>query len=103
MRPRGVDERHDDRMVCENIALGNSEVEVKYVEELALNSADVSLSEDASAERPVDVLERRVIQVLQRGCMLVSRRGCEDREHTLFARIRAPRKTRSQAHCSSAI
>lgn len=104
MRARGVSERHNEGVMREDVALCDGEVEVEHIEELALDAADVPFAEDTSAERPVHVFECGVIQVLQ--WMRMSGREGEitDEEiHTLLARMTAPRKTRSWAHCSRAI
>ena len=91
-------------VVCEEIRFGDAELKVEDVEELALDAANVTLAEDPGAERPVDVLECRVVQVLQGGVnMILDDVGECECERTLFARMSAPRKTRSLAHCSSAI
>ena len=89
----------------EDILLGDAEFEVEDVEELALYPADVALAEDARAQRPMHVLQCRVVGVLDE-VMIISTDRLQKQEvdeHTLFATMRAPRKTRSQAHCSSAI
>ena len=61
----GLGEGEDGVVVREEVGLGEAELVVEDVEELALDPPDVPLAEDSGAERPVDVLEGGVIQVLQ--------------------------------------
>ena len=98
----GVDERHDGVVVREEVGFGDAELEVEDVEELTLDTPDVALAEDPGAERPVDVLQCGIVQVLQGGISMILD-DVGECEHTLFARMSAPRKTRSLAHCSRAI
>lgn len=62
---RGARDGEEGIVVCEEIRLADGELKVEDIEELTLDAADVTLAEDSSAERPVDVLEGRVVQVLQ--------------------------------------
>lgn len=57
MMTGGVGESHDGGVVCEDILLGNAELEVEDIEELAFYPTNVALAEDARAERPVYVLQ----------------------------------------------
>lgn len=57
---------HEGGVVEEKVALLNAKFEVEDVEELALDAADITSTEDTSTERPVDVLQTRVVQILQR-------------------------------------
>ena len=61
----GAGDGEEGVVVCEEIGLRNGEFPVEDVEELTLDTADVALPENASAERPVDVLERGVVGVLR--------------------------------------
>lgn len=60
-------EGEDGIVVREEVRLGEAELVVEDVEELALDAPDIPLAEDTRAECPVDVLQRRVIAVLERG------------------------------------
>jgi hypothetical protein len=51
-------------MMTEEIGFGDAQFEVKDVKEFALDPSDISLPEDACAERPMDVLQCRIIQIL---------------------------------------
>lgn len=100
----GTRDGHDGGVVREEVRLGDGEVPVEDVEELALDAADIALAKDAGAERPVDVLEGGVVEILQGGWVrLDDEERKERRGRTLLATMSAPRKTRSQAHCSRAI
>ena len=100
----GAGEGEEGVVVREEVGFGDAELEVEDVEELTLDAPDIPLAEDPGAERPVDVLQCRVVQVLQGGVsMNLDDVGAYECERTLFARMSAPRKTRSLAHCSRAI
>lgn len=60
----GTGDGHDGGVVREEVRLGDGEVPVEDVEELALDAADIALAKDAGAERPVDVLEGGVVEIL---------------------------------------
>jgi len=62
----GRHERHDRVVVCHDVVLADIQIEIKNIEELALDPTNITLAEDACAHSPVHVLERRVIQVLAR-------------------------------------
>lgn len=53
----GLYEGHDGGMVREDVLLGDTEFEIKDIEELAFYPADVTLAEDARAQRPVHILQ----------------------------------------------
>ena len=90
------------RVVGEEVGLGEAELVVEDVEELALDAADVALAKDPGAERPVDVLERGVVEVLQVPAPSGPLSGCRrEQVRTLLEQMSAPRKTRSHAHSSS--
>ena len=61
----GAGDGEEGVVVRKEIGLRNGEFPVEDVEELTLDTADVALPENASAERPVDVLERGVVGVLR--------------------------------------
>ena len=61
----GAGDGEEGVVVRKEIGLRNGELPVEDVEELTLDTADVALPENASAERPVDVLERGVVGVLR--------------------------------------
>jgi len=47
-----------------NIVLTDRQIPVKYIQELALDPTDITLSEDASRDCPVDVLKGGIIREL---------------------------------------
>ena len=51
-----LDESHDGIVMREEVGFAEAELIVEYVEELALNSANVTFAEDTGAECPVNVL-----------------------------------------------
>jgi hypothetical protein len=59
-----VDERHNGVMVGHDVSLADAQLEIKDVEEFALDPANIALAEYTGAHSPVHVLERRVIQIL---------------------------------------
>lgn len=108
VQAHGVEEGHHRVVVGEQIGLVDAKLVIEDIEELALYPTDVTLAEDTGAKCPVDVLECGVIAVLKAeggrsGMMSVGDMDRNEETHTLFARISAPRKTRSHAHCSRAI
>jgi len=59
--------RHDRRkgsMVAQDVVFRNGELEIKDVQELALDAAHITLAKHTGAERPVDIFESRVIEIL---------------------------------------
>lgn len=43
-------------MVCQDVILGEAQLEVKDVEELPLDATHIALAENPGAERPVKIL-----------------------------------------------
>lgn len=64
MNVRRQSDRREDIVVAKDIVLGDRELKVENVQELALNATNVALAEHAGAERPVDVFESGVVEIL---------------------------------------
>jgi len=47
---------HQTLMVAQKVVLGNVEFEIKDIEELALDTTDITFAENTGTECPVDVL-----------------------------------------------
>ena len=57
-------ESDDSGVEVGNFALADREIPIKDVQKLTLNPSDITLSEDASSDRPVDVLEGGIVREL---------------------------------------
>jgi hypothetical protein len=54
----------DGIMVAEDVILGNAELEIEYIKELALDPSNVPFAEHACAYRPMHILQGGIIQIL---------------------------------------
>jgi hypothetical protein len=61
MRVGGKSNGRDGIMMTEDVILGNAELKIKYIKELALDPSNITFAEHACAYRPVHVLQGRII------------------------------------------
>lgn len=61
---RRKSDRGEGTMVAENVILGDRQLKVNDVQELAFNAANVTLAKHTSAKRPVDVFECGIVEIL---------------------------------------
>jgi len=57
-------ESDDGGVQVGNFVLTDRQIPIKYIQKLALDPTDITLSEDASCDRPVDVLKSGIIREL---------------------------------------
>jgi hypothetical protein len=60
----GREEGHDRVVVRHDVVFADAQLEIEYVQELALDPANVALAKDTCAHSPVHVLKRGVIEIL---------------------------------------
>ena len=68
-------ESDDSGVEVGNFALADREIPIKDVQKLALDPSDITLSEDASGDRPVDVLEGGIVRELDQEIRIQSTAG----------------------------
>lgn len=84
-------------MVIEDVKFRNTEFIIQYIQEFALNPADISLAKDTGHGRPLDIDHWPVICVLGEA-VSTQLSDISEKAQTLEASTRAPRNTRSCAH-----
>ena len=57
-------ESDDGRVEVGNFAFADRQIPIKNIQELAFDPTDITLSEDAGSDRPVDVLKSGIIREL---------------------------------------
>ena len=68
-------ESDDGGVEVGNLALADRQIPIKDVQKLALDPSDITLSEDASGDRPVDVLEGGIVRELDQEIRIRSTAG----------------------------
>ena len=94
-------ESNDGGVQVGNFVLADRQIPIEDIQKLSLDPTDITLSEDAGSDGPMDVLESGVVRELEQEIRIRILSPRRRNMHTFEASIRAPRKTRWRAHSSA--